>query len=271
MAGPKALNFHARPWTPEEDAVLLRCVRSASTPWEGLKAASAALGRSLSGCKNRFYHLTGESLASSPANRELHRLARVKGRLNAPDIERVARATGIHYHSALAALASLHARGAVSDTCPGCSDLQMRDKEVARLGAEVARLEQLLQEANHEAEALRARVADMEAKLGVGLDPLAGELSYWQEGVALGMRVVTRDDLKRRGALLRDDLSELIGRFGVARCQLEHAVVDACAGEAKALAKIRKQQAFLNACIESLMAKFSENQKVSQKTSKEAV
>lgn len=236
----KVFNFHAKPWAPEEDAVLLRCVRNAPTPWEGLKAASAALGRSLSGCKNRFYHLTGESLASSPANRELHRLARVKGRLNAPDIERVARAAGVHYHSALAALASLHARGTVSDTCPGCSEV----------------------------EALRARVRELEVKLGINLDPLEGKLTYHQESIALAGQILFRYALEKRGALPAPGICELAGRFDLACCKLEHALADLAAGKGSP-GEVWKWQALLNACVERFLAEAGKS-KIS-KITKEVV
>jgi hypothetical protein len=251
MAGPKTLNFHARPWAPEEDAVLLRHANAASTPWQGCAAAGVALGRSTKACYQRYVKLKGRA-PEAPAHLALHRLARVKGRLGARDIEQVARATGLHYHAALSTLASLHARGAIAGPCPGCPDLKARDEEIVRLSAEVTRLEQLLREAEREAGALRARVAEFEAKLGVGVDPLAGELTHHQESVALAGQILFRYALEKRSALPAPGICELAGRFDLARCKLEHALADLAAGR-DTLSEARKWQAFLNASVERLV------------------
>lgn len=276
MAEPNVFNFNARPWAPEEDAVLLRHADAASTPWQGCATASVALSRSTKACYQRYVKLKGKAPAGRSApHLALHRLVRVKGRLGAQDIEQVARATGLHYHAALSTLASLHAKGAIAEPCPGCPDLQARDEEVARLSAEAVRLEQFLQESERKVESLRARVAELEAKLGVGLDPFAEKLTELQEVLALGGKLIFECNLEmkleRKGVFKKPKLDPrtgaLVGWLHLAWSNLEWALVDLVTGSAGSPERVRKQQALLNACIEGLMA---ESLKTS-KTLKEVV
>ena len=261
-----AHNFQARPWTDDEDRVLLERAGSAPTPWEGFKAASAVLGRSLSACKNRYAKLRARGAAPetvSPMHRVLHRLARTKGRLSTEDIERVANETGLRYHSALSALAGLHARNALTGPCPECSDLKARDEEITRLSAEVTRLERLLREAEREAEALRERIAGLEAGLGVGLDPFAEKLAEKRELLALAGELDLKYDLERLGVHARPapEVRAFAGRLALARRDLEWALARLTAGRPGALEDVRRYQALLNACVEGLVASIKKPKK----------